>query len=218
MTWKYHAGIGQYWSELLATPTEGAAYAWDELSTPEQTNRTMNINYSRGTTGRPKGVEITHKNQVANLLQYTGLAYPPERKPPPGPENWLCYPPFYHALGQQLFIGIALYRNVCVYIMARYDLVQLLRNVERFRITRLVTLPPVAVQMAKSPETKKYDLSSVRAVVSGAAPAGADILEQARALWPEGTLHVSQAYGMTEYVFPCLIAPCSHLRALCRAF
>ena len=52
--------------------------------------------------------------------------------------------------------------------------------------------------LAKSPHTRKYDLSSVIEIGSGAAPLGGDVIVEAEALWPEGDRKLRQGWGMTE--------------------
>lgn len=85
--------------------------------------------------------------------------------------------------------------------MKKFDFVQMLEAVQKYKITTLTLVPPIVVvrpfyrtigrplteqALAKSPLTKKYDLSSVVEIGSGAAPLGGDVILEAEALWPEG--------------------------------
>lgn len=57
------------WTKLLASKSEASSFRWEEFTTRSQQNRTAVLNYSSGTTGLPKGVEITHYNYIANTEQ-----------------------------------------------------------------------------------------------------------------------------------------------------
>lgn len=195
----------RYWGDLVAPPAEGARFAWESLSTPEGADRTLALNYSSGTTGRPKGVEISHKNYVANMLQYNLQAQlNPDYEARNVRARWLCFLPMYHAMAQNIFIAAALRRNVPVYIMPKFDFIKMLDYTQKFRISDLILVPPVVVALAKHPAVKQYDLSSVEAVGSGAAPLGREVCEEVEGLWEPGRINVKQGWGMTEYVHQAL--------------
>jgi 4-coumarate--CoA ligase len=82
--------------------------------------------------------------------------------------------------------------------MPKFDFIQMLEYVQKYRITFLILVPPVVVAMAKHPITKKYDLSSVENVGSGAAPLGREVCVELEKLWPDGRVNVKQGWGMTE--------------------
>ncbi|OAX83903.1 hypothetical protein ACJ72_01734 [Emergomyces africanus] len=189
----------RYWGDLIASPAEGSNFAWDTLSTPQEVDRTLALNYSSGTSGSPKGVQISHRNYVANLFQFHNSNYlRSDWQERDRTARWLCFLPMYHAMAQNIFIASSLTREIPVYIMARFDFVQMLEAIQRFRITNLTVVPPIAVALAKHPLVKKYDLSSVVSIGSGAAPLSREISEEVEALFPPGTLYVRQGWGMTE--------------------
>ena len=64
----------QYWADLLASPESARTYKWDDFSKPGEEHTTLALNYSSGTTGVPKGVEITHYNYISNTLQAAQIA------------------------------------------------------------------------------------------------------------------------------------------------
>ncbi|KAF7625436.1 putative 4-coumarate-CoA ligase [Aspergillus flavus] len=191
----------RYWGELVASAEEGSQFEWDDLSTPEKANRTLALNYSSGTTGRPKGVEISHKNYCANMLQANQSFYlNPDWKARNARARFLCFLPMYHAMAQNIFIANALKREVPVYIMPKFDFIKMLEYTEKFRITDLILVPPVVVALAKHPAVRsgKYDLSSVEGIGSGAAPLGREVCDEVEALWEPGRVNVKQGWGMTE--------------------
>lgn len=64
----------------------------------------------------------------------------------------------------------------------------------------MTMVPPIAVALAKHPDVRKYDLSSVRFVGSGAAPLGREVCAEVEQLWPDNRVNVKQGWGMTEWV------------------
>jgi len=198
-------GIGQgregirHWSHLLASPAEAESFRWKALTKPEDLNRTVCLNYSSGTTGVPKGVEITHLAYVANTVQVSHNAmldreYEDKRKK----ARSLCFLPMYHAYGQTYFCVGVVTRQIPAYIMQKFDFVKMLQHIQRFRITSLTLVPPIAVALAKSPLVKDYDLSSVTTAGCGAAPLGNEVSRELETKFPAGQVNMKQGWGMTE--------------------
>ncbi|KAJ4351402.1 uncharacterized protein N0V89_006744 [Didymosphaeria variabile] len=192
-------GTIRHWTELLATEEEGRAYHWPNLRTPAELDQVIALNYSSGTTGLAKGVMITHRNYVSNASQQlwmSQLAHDfAERKKR---TRHLCFLPMYHAMAQALFCVNAMKLRYPVYVMPKFDFLEMLQNIQKYRITNLVLVPPVIVAMAKHPAVKNFDLSSVRDVGSGAAPLGREIAEEFEKLWDDRRVNVKQGWGMTE--------------------
>lgn len=153
------------------------------------------IPYSSGTTGLPKGVMLTHRNLVANVCQVNATL------DGQGDEACLAVLPFFHIYGMQVPMNAALAEGTRIVTMARFDMARALELVAEHRLTLLYAVPPIVLGLAKSPLVDGHDLSSLRKVVCGAAPLGAELTDEAAARIGCAVL---QAYGMTE------LSPVSH--------
>jgi acyl-CoA synthetase (AMP-forming)/AMP-acid ligase II len=145
--------------------------------------------YSSGTTGRAKGVMLTHRNLVANLAQFAPMW-------PYGPDDVVCAVlPMFHIYGMNVIMNLALAQGSTIVTMPRFDVEGYLSAIERYRVTRLHLAPPMVLQLVSYPDIARFDLSSVRWAVSGAAP-----LDSALAARFEERfgVPVAQGYGMTE--------------------
>jgi len=189
----------RHWTELLDTEQNGHVYAWPDLKTKEELDRVVALNYSSGTTGVAKGVMITHRNYVANCSQQIHMqTVSPTYEEKLPRKRLLCFLPMYHAMAQAIFCVNAMKQRVPVYLMPKFDFVEMLTYVQKYRISDLILVPPVVVAMAKHPATKQFDLSSVETVSSGAAPLGREASQEFERLWPNGQVNVKQGWGMTE--------------------
>ncbi|MDT0438114.1 MULTISPECIES: 4-coumarate--CoA ligase family protein [Streptomyces] len=146
--------------------------------------------YSSGTTGLPKGVMLTHRQIATNLAQLEPLA-----ATGPG-ERILAVLPFFHIYGLTALMNAPLRSGAAVVVLPRFELEGFLAAVEEHRVTGLYVAPPIVLALAKHPAVAAHDLSSLRYVLSAAAPLDADLAAAcARRL---GLPPVGQAYGMTE--------------------
>ncbi|WP_035795055.1 AMP-binding protein [Kitasatospora mediocidica] len=153
--------------------------------------------YSSGTTGLPKGVMLTHRSVSTNLAQVDALhcAEPGERI--------LAVLPFFHIYGLTALLNRPLRSGSTVVVLPRFDLEQFLRTVQEQRVEGLFVAPPIVLALAKHPLVDRYDLSSVRYVLSAAAPLDAALAAACAARLGLDT--VRQGYGMTE------LSPVTHL-------
>ncbi|MBX7450271.1 4-coumarate--CoA ligase family protein [Mycolicibacterium sp. 3033] len=152
--------------------------------------------YSSGTTGNPKGVMLTHRNLVANVAQIRPLhGMVPD-------DVMLAVLPFFHIYGMTVLLNAALHARARLVIMPSFDLGQFLGNIAEHRATIAFIAPPVAVALAKHPMVDDHDLSSLKVVMSGAAPLDADL---GRAVAERLDCRVVQGYGMSE------LSPVSHI-------
>ncbi|SDP00849.1 4-coumarate--CoA ligase [Nakamurella panacisegetis] len=151
--------------------------------------------YSSGTTGRAKGVMLTHRNLVANIAQ-GGPVIGVTRA-----DRILAVLPFFHIYGMNVLMNGGLYRRAPIITMPKFDLVEFLRIIAELRATYLYIAPPIAVALAKHPIVDSYDTSSIRMIFSGAAPLDAEL---GHAVARRLGCTVRQGYGMSE------MSPVSH--------
>ncbi|PIN03554.1 Acyl-CoA synthetase [Handroanthus impetiginosus] len=148
--------------------------------------------YSSGTTGTSKGVILSHRNFIAASLMITA-----DQELAGELHNvFLCVLPMFHVFGLSVIMYAQLQRGNAIVSMSKFDLEMILKTVEKYRITYLWVVPPIILGMAKSSLVKKYNLSSLKQIGSGAAPLGKELMQECAKNFPQAT--VLQGYGMTE--------------------
>ncbi|MFE8947536.1 4-coumarate--CoA ligase family protein [Streptomyces sp. NPDC007856] len=170
--------------DMLATTTPEPQHAFDPAEDIAA------LPYSSGTTGIPKGVMLTHRQIATNLAQL-------EPAVPATPDDRiLAVLPFFHIYGLTALMNAPLRKGATVVVLPRFDLETFLAAIETHRITGLYVAPPIVLALAKHPAVARYDLSSLKYVLSAAAPLDAHL---ARACAQRlGLPPIGQAYGMTE--------------------
>jgi acyl-CoA synthetase (AMP-forming)/AMP-acid ligase II len=144
---------------------------------------------SSGTTGLPKAVQLTHAALVANLVQMA-VPFPIEEG-----ERVLGLAPFFHSMGLCCVLNHALASGGAVVALARFDLEVMLRAMETHGVQQALVAPPLLAALARHPRVSSFDLSALRTVGSGGAPAGAAL---ERAVAERLDCLVGQGYGITE--------------------
>lgn len=178
----------QDWQNLIAArPVEFTPPRYEGT---EAGLRTAVIFWSSGTSGKSKGVMMSHKALGSALIgcwHGSGLK--------PGQEVTVGLPPMYHIFGWAMILqpGPA-FGNVST-LISKFDPQSYLRLVEATRATHLHIAPPVAVLLAKSPLVDGFDLSSVRACTSGGAPLGTSVI---KAVYDRHRIPVWMGYGLSE--------------------
>lgn len=145
--------------------------------------------FSSGTTGLPKGVMLTHRNLVANILQSDTLLETSEN------DVAIGVLPFFHIYGMTVIMNLALWAGATVVTMPRFDLEQFLALHAEHGVTQCYAVPPIVLALARHPLVDSFDLSQLRFVMSGAAPLSAELAEAASARLG---CPVMQGYGLTE--------------------
>jgi acyl-CoA synthetase (AMP-forming)/AMP-acid ligase II len=192
----------QDWKCMLGSPEEADRWTWKPMTPSESTSTLATLNYSSGTTGRPKGVCITHSNLIANVEQNAFARFHLRKDRPQ--ERWLGVLPLYHAYGQLYTVLMCVRLHVPVYVMRQFHYEDFLRCIERYKITHLQVAPPMLVMLSKRPETANYNLSSVTDVLCGAAPLSKELQNDVSSRFD---VQISQGWGMTETTTGALLVP-----------
>jgi len=146
--------------------------------------------YSSGTSGIPKGVMLTHRNLIANLVQ--------TQSDPPmltSDDRVIAVLPFFHIYGMTVILAGGLAQGATIVTLPKFDLEQFLGTLQEHRITYANVVPPIVLALAKHPVVDKFDLSALVTVFSGAAPLGQEL---ATACSSRLGANVRQGYGLTE--------------------
>ncbi|KAL0924167.1 hypothetical protein M5K25_004976 [Dendrobium thyrsiflorum] len=151
---------------------------------------TAAILYSSGTTGRVKGVVLTHRNFIALLAVLHSRMLERET-----PVVGLFTIPLFHVFGFFMLLRTAALGQTAV-LMERFDFSAMLRAVEKYRVNYMPVSPPLLVAMLKSDEASQSDLSSLESLACGGAPLGREVSERFRARFP--AIQIFQGYGLTE--------------------
>ncbi len=151
--------------------------------------------YSSGTTGLPKGVMLTHQNLVCNNIQFLSSGRLTER------DTLLLFLPFYHIYGLMLVSG-GLYAGATLVIMEAFDLEQSLTLSQQYGVTLYYAVPPILIALDNYADLSKFDLSSLRYIMVGAAPLAPDVAQRVQ---EKTGVRILQGYGLTE------ASPITHL-------
>lgn len=181
------------WSNLLAAPEDVTSWKWPELTPQEARTTVATVNYSSGTTGLPKGVRISHANLIANVEQSTKVHF--DGVDTSKPDNWVGFLPLYHAFGQLWTILLASRHRAPNYILTAFSFEGFFSAVQRYRPRFLQVVPPIIVMLAKRPDAKNYDISSVEWILCGAAPLKLELQNEVSKRF---NIHIKQGWGMTE--------------------
>ena len=187
--------IGRFMSDVMG----------DELKTPPQFEVNPKdlaiISYTSGTTSRPRGVCLTHRNLVANALQTRH--WMPEIEY--GKETVMAVVPFEHSYGMTAAMNLPILVAAKIVIVSVFELKQVLALIKQHKPTLFPGVPSMFTLINQAPNVRSYGLSSIKACISGAAPLPVEVQESFEKL-TRGRL--VEGYGLTE------AAPVTHSNPL----
>ncbi|RKQ20113.1 AMP-binding protein [Ureibacillus endophyticus] len=181
-----HKGITHLFTEIMRTQ-EPASLEVDFNSEDD----IALLQYTGGTTGSPKGVMLTHKNLIANTKMCDAWMY----KCKDGEEVFLGVLPFFHVYGMTTVLILSVMKYSKMVLLPKFDIEQTLKAIDKHKPTLFPGAPTMYIGLLNHPEIGKYDLSSIKACLSGSAPLPVEVQEKFEAI-TGGKL--VEGYGLTE--------------------
>jgi long-chain acyl-CoA synthetase len=156
------------------------------------------IQYTSGTTGVPKGAELTHGNVAANCeLQRAYVSVGDD-------DVILGVLPWFHITGMESQLNMMAYTGAPLVTLGRFDLEALLRAIEQYQCTLTTLITTINVAIVNYPKTGDYNLKSLRACFSGGAPVPPEIARR----WQAVTGYpLIEGYGLSETTAPTHVNP-----------
>ncbi|MCY7395143.1 MAG: AMP-binding protein [Nocardioides sp.] len=179
------------WAALVAEGESRPAGAVAERMAGLDPGDPINIQYTSGTTGRPKGATLSHRNILNNGFLTTELIGL-------GPEDRLCIPvPFYHCFGMVMAnLGCTSHGTTMVIPAPGFDPEVTLRTIAAERCTGVYGVPTMFIAMLNHPTFAEHDLSSLRTGIMAGSICPVEVMR--RCITDMHLAEVSIAYGMTE--------------------
>lgn len=147
------------------------------------------LQYTAGTTGRPKGVMLTHKNlAVHGALVRHYYEYAED-------DVHLVILPLFHVTGLDIAMNPALAEGSTLLLFARFDLMPMLNAISDYKVTHCVTITPINIAVLGVPNLSRFDFSSLRLVLSGGAPVPLDVHKKWKDLIG---IPLIEGYGLSE--------------------
>ncbi|KAM0982256.1 hypothetical protein ACFX2A_015499 [Malus domestica] len=169
---------------------DGSSVTQSDTSVEVNQTNPAAILFSSGTTGRVKGVMLTHRNFIALLAGLHAL-----RREPDGQPVSLFTLPLFHVFGFFMVVRAVALGETLV-LMERFQFEAMLRAVERHKVSYMPVSPPLIVALAKSELAQKYDLSSLRRLGCGGAPLSKEVVDRFCERFT--SVEIGQGYALTE--------------------
>ncbi|MGE5674062.1 MAG: long-chain-fatty-acid--CoA ligase, partial [Mycobacterium leprae] len=182
-------------------PYGGNIHRWGELMAHEPLAEPVKVDphhdlaliqYTGATTGLAKGCMLTHANLVANVRQMEAWMYRHKRGEP---TIQLGAIPFFHVYGMTVVMNISVHMASTMVLVPRFNPVEVMKAIEKYRVTLFPGAPTMYVAINNSPQVKKYRLNSIDACISGSAPLPVEVQQEFEQMTGG---RVVEGYGLTE--------------------
>ncbi|KAG9144430.1 hypothetical protein Leryth_022934 [Lithospermum erythrorhizon] len=156
---------------------------------------TATLLYSSGTTGPSKGVVSSHKNLLAMVQTIVGRF---KLNDVSEQSTFICTVPMFHIYGLAAFAMGMLASGSTVVVLTKFEMNEMLMAIQKYSADYLPLVPPILVALVNNAEAikQKYDLSSLKNVLSGGAPLSKEVIEGFVEKYPN--MMILQGYGLTE--------------------
>ncbi|WP_110927158.1 long-chain-fatty-acid--CoA ligase [Bacillus massiliglaciei] len=163
----------------------------DEESVPVHIEDLALLQYTGGTTGFPKGVMLSHKNLIANTMMCRAWLY----KINQGEERILGILPFFHVYGMTTVLVLSVFEGNKMILLPKFSVDTALKTIQKQRPTMFPGAPTIYIGLLNHPHIDKYNLSSIKACISGSAPLPLEVQQK----FEERTGgKVVEGYGLSE--------------------
>ncbi|GAB3803863.1 long-chain-fatty-acid--CoA ligase [Virgibacillus kimchii] len=149
------------------------------------------LQYTGGTTGNPKGVMLTHYNLVANVQMADAWLFEKSDTQ----DVVLGVLPFFHVYGMTTVMNLSIMNGAKMVLVPKFDVQEVLKTIHKQKPTLFPGAPTIYIGIINHPDVEKFDLSSIRACISGSAPLPIEVQQQFESM-TGGKL--VEGYGLTE--------------------
>jgi long-chain acyl-CoA synthetase len=184
------AGAGAIVVDSVSFPRLLDAAPADNQVADRDDEDTAVILYTSGTTGQPKGAELSHGNLISNTeVSRTEIVLA-------GPDDVIFGGlPLFHVFGQTVALNVSVAAGACLTLLPRFDAAHALRIVDEHRVTVFEGVPTMYVALLHQPDRMDYDISALRTCISGGAALPVEVL---RGFDEAFGVPVLEGYGLSE--------------------
>ena len=186
------AGVEVVWSQASKDLTilDDATSDYPDQVFPTDADDTAVILYTSGTTGRPKGAELSHSNLFVNAANAC-----PKLVPIGEEDVALATLPLFHIFGQTVIMNATIATGGTVVLLARFTPEAVFELIEKHRITFFAGVPTMYFGLLHHPGGEAYDVSSVRHAMTGGAAMPVEVMNEFETRFP---VKILEGYGLSE--------------------